>query len=125
MFDDDDVRALLAEVRAEPEPPLRLDASEIVARGQRIKRRRRVLTVAGSSLAVVLVGGLVAVLAGSSTPEPAQPATPRPPRTSEPAPGIVEEPIEVPASAVESRAPDGPEEVGAPPALPAKKQETG
>ncbi|EID55071.1 hypothetical protein [Saccharomonospora xinjiangensis] len=109
MFDDDDVRALLAEVRAAPEPPLWLDGSEIAARGQRIRRRRRVLTVAGSSLAVVLVGGLVALLAASAPREPAQPATPQPPRMSAPASDVAGGSFEVSEAPSEADVPQGPE----------------
>jgi hypothetical protein len=76
MEPDDHVRVLLSQVTEGP--PMQLDASDVIARGGRIRRRRKRWAVAGSSVAtaaVLVVAGL-AVGHHAGPPAPVEPARP-------------------------------------------------
>ncbi|WP_329070594.1 hypothetical protein [Amycolatopsis sp. NBC_01480] len=75
MDPDDDVRVMFSQVTNGP--PMELDASDVIARGGRVRRRRKRWAVAGSSVAtaaVLVVAGLaVGHRAGPTPVEPARP----------------------------------------------------
>jgi len=74
---DEDIRGVLS--HGASGPPLGIRAADIIERGGRIRRRRKRLAVAGSSLATigVIVFGAIAVGGrGGEGPAPVQPAGP-------------------------------------------------
>ncbi|MFI5605708.1 hypothetical protein [Amycolatopsis sp. NPDC051903] len=76
-MEDPDVRALFSHPPAGP--PLSLSASDVITRGSRIRRRRKRLAVAGSSMATALVlvlAGLAVGHRGTAGPAPVEPAGP-------------------------------------------------
>ena len=78
MDSEDDVRAILTGVAGGPQPPMRLDATDLIERGGRVRRRRKRLAVAGTSTATAVVLAVAGFLAGHRVgpPEPVQPAGP-------------------------------------------------
>jgi hypothetical protein len=92
MDPDDDVRVMLSQVT--DGPPMQLDASDVIARGGRVRRRRKRWAVAGSSAAtaaVLVVAGLaVGHRAGPTPVEPARPglSTIAPAPSSSPPPAV-------------------------------------
>lgn len=76
MDTEDDIRAALT--HAAGGPPMRLQADDVIARGGRIRRRRKRLAVAGSSVATALVLAVAGFAAGhrGGEPTPVQPARP-------------------------------------------------
>ncbi|SEP40666.1 hypothetical protein [Amycolatopsis saalfeldensis] len=94
MEPDDQVRVLLSQVT--DGPPMRLDASDVIARGGRVRRRRKRWAVAGSSAAtaavLVVAGFAVGHRAGAPAPvEPARPglSTVAPAPSPLPTPGVL------------------------------------
>ena len=93
MDPDDDVRVMFSQVTNGP--PMRLDASDVIARGGRVRRRRKRWAVAGSSVAtaaVLVVAGL-AVGHRGGPPAPVEPAGPglstvTPAPSPSPTPGV-------------------------------------
>lgn len=108
MDTEDDIRGVLA--HAAGGPPMRLQADDVIARGGRIRRRRKRLAVAGSSVATALVLAVAGFTAGhrGTDPAPVQPAapelstvatTPPPsPSSTEPPPTATINPGAVPAT---------------------------
>jgi hypothetical protein len=73
---DEDVRALFR--RVDDGPPLSIDMHEVMARGRRVRTRRRTLAVAGSTFAVVAAAVLVGLSTGGEveSPDIVRPAEP-------------------------------------------------
>ncbi|AGM02985.1 hypothetical protein AORI_0396 [Amycolatopsis keratiniphila] len=74
---DEDIKGVLA--HGASGPPLGIRAADIIERGGRIRRRRKRLAVAGSSLAtigVIAFGALAVGGRGGEGPAPIQPAGP-------------------------------------------------
>jgi hypothetical protein len=74
---DEDIKGVLS--HGVSGPPLGIRAADIIERGGRIRRRRKRLAVAGSSLATVAVialGALAVGARGGDAPVPVQPAGP-------------------------------------------------
>ncbi|WP_410564646.1 hypothetical protein [Amycolatopsis sp. cmx-4-61] len=78
MDPEDDVRAFLTGAAGGPQPPMRLEATDVIERGGRVRRRRKRLAVAGTSTATAVVLAVAGFLAGhrAGPPEPVQPAGP-------------------------------------------------
>ncbi|MGW3966350.1 hypothetical protein ACWED2_41480 [Amycolatopsis sp. NPDC005003] len=78
MDPEDDVRAILTGAAGGPQPPMRLEAADVIERGGRVRRRRKRLAVAGTSAATAVVLAVAGFLAGHRVgpPEPVQPAGP-------------------------------------------------
>ncbi|WP_410638103.1 hypothetical protein [Amycolatopsis sp. lyj-346] len=78
MDPEDDVRAILTGAAGGPQPPMRLDATDVIERGGRVRRRRKRLAVAGTSTATAVVLAVAGFLAGhrAGPPVPVQPAGP-------------------------------------------------
>ncbi len=78
MDPEDDVRAFLTGAAGGAQPPMRLEAADLIERGGRVRRRRKRLAVAGSSTATAVVLAVAGFLAGhrAGPPEPVQPAGP-------------------------------------------------
>ncbi|MFC4085309.1 hypothetical protein [Amycolatopsis samaneae] len=77
MDENDDIRTVLSS--AASGPPMRFDAGDVIARGGRIRRRRKRWTMAGSSAAtavILVVAGFLAGQHGGTDPAPVQPAGP-------------------------------------------------
>ena len=82
---DDAMKELFGRVQAGP-PPLGFDVGSVVARGHRVRARRRVAAVGGGSLAAVSAVLLASFWLGHRPgPEPVVPAT-RPPAPANHAP---------------------------------------
>lgn len=78
MDPEDDVRAILTGAAGGPQPPMRLEAADVIERGGRVRRRRKRFAVAGTSAATAVVLAVAGFLAGhrAGPPEPVQPAGP-------------------------------------------------
>ncbi|MET8846584.1 hypothetical protein [Amycolatopsis sp. NPDC004625] len=78
MDPEDDVRAILTGAAGGTQPPMRLEAADVIERGGRVRRRRKRLAVAGTSAATAVVLAVAGFLAGHRVgpPEPVQPAGP-------------------------------------------------
>lgn len=78
MDPEDDVRAILTGATGGTQPPMRLEAADVIERGGRVRRRRKRLAVAGTSAATAVVLAVAGFLAGhrAGPPEPVQPAGP-------------------------------------------------
>ncbi|WP_152603812.1 hypothetical protein [Amycolatopsis rifamycinica] len=78
MDPEDDVRAILTGAAGGPQPPMRLEATDVIERGGRVRRRRKRFAVAGTSAATAVVLAVAGFLAGHRVgpPEPVQPARP-------------------------------------------------
>ena len=78
MDPEDDVRTFLTGAAGGPQPPMRLEAADVIERGGRVRRRRKRLAVAGTSTATAVVLAVAGFLAGhrAGPPEPVQPAGP-------------------------------------------------
>ena len=78
MDSEEDVRAFLTGAAGGPQPPMRLDAADVIERGGRVRRRRKRFAVAGTSTATAVVLAVAGFLAGhrAGPPEPVQPAGP-------------------------------------------------
>lgn len=74
---DEDIKSVLS--HGESGPPLGIRAADIIEKGGRIRRRRKRLAVAGSSLAtvaVIVLGAIAVGGRGGERPAPVQPAGP-------------------------------------------------
>ncbi|MDQ7805839.1 hypothetical protein Q5425_19015 [Amycolatopsis sp. A133] len=104
MDPEDDVRAILTGVAGGPQPPMRLDAADLIERGGRVRRRRKRFAVAGTSAATAVVLAVAGFLAGhrAGPPEPVQPAGPglSTVGTTSPVPSSPPSPSEVPATSI-------------------------
>ncbi|WP_086838171.1 hypothetical protein [Amycolatopsis kentuckyensis] len=78
MDPEDDVRAILTGAAGGPQPPMRLEATDVIERGGRVRRRRKRFAVAGTSAATAVVLAVAGFLAGHRVgpPEPVEPAGP-------------------------------------------------
>ncbi|SEF30872.1 hypothetical protein SAMN05421837_105428 [Amycolatopsis pretoriensis] len=78
MDPEDDVRAYLTGAAGGAQPPMRLDAADVIERGGRVRRRRKRFAVAGTSAATAVVLAVAGFLAGhrAGPPEPLEPAGP-------------------------------------------------
>ncbi|MGW3996364.1 hypothetical protein [Amycolatopsis sp. NPDC004772] len=78
MDPEDDVRAILTGAAGGPQPPMRLEAADVIERGGRVRRRRKRFAVVGTSAATAVVLAVAGFLAGHRVgpPEPVQPAGP-------------------------------------------------
>jgi len=78
MDPEDDVRAILSGAAGGSQPPMRLEATDVIERGGRVRRRRKRFAVAGTSAATAVVLAVAGFLAGhrAGPPEPVQPAGP-------------------------------------------------
>ncbi|WP_125592070.1 hypothetical protein [Amycolatopsis balhimycina] len=78
MDPEDDVRAILTGAAGGPQPPMRLEAADVIERGGRVRRRRKRFAVAGTSTATAIILAVAGFLAGhrAGPPEPVQPAGP-------------------------------------------------
>ncbi|WP_410629738.1 hypothetical protein [Amycolatopsis sp. cmx-4-83] len=101
MDPEDDVRAYLTGAAGGAQPPMRLEAADVIERGGRVRRRRKRLAVASTSAATAVVLAVAGFLAGhrAGPLEPVQPAGPGLSTigTSSPAPSP---PMEVPATSI-------------------------
>ncbi|MEV7093339.1 hypothetical protein AB0M80_10910 [Amycolatopsis sp. NPDC051045] len=97
MDPEDDVRAILTGAAGGPQPPMRLEAADVIERGGRVRRRRKRLAVAGTSTATAVVLAVAGFLAGhrAGPPEPVEPAGPGLSTigTTSPAPPAAELPV--------------------------------
>jgi hypothetical protein len=77
MDPEDDVRAYLTGA-AGPQPPMLLEATDVIERGGRVRRRRKRWAVAGTSTATAVILAVAGFLAGhrAGPPDPVQPADP-------------------------------------------------
>ena len=102
-----DVRAFLTGAAGGPQPPMRLDAADVIERGGQVRRRRKHWAIAGTSTATAVILAVAGFLAGhrAGPPDPVQPAgpglstvgTPSPEPTSEvPATSLPASPVAVP-----------------------------
>ncbi|MEV4051512.1 hypothetical protein AB0J55_10015 [Amycolatopsis sp. NPDC049688] len=107
MDPEDDVRAFLTGAAGGPQPPMRLEATDVIERGGRVRRRRKRLAVAGTSAATAVVLAVAGFLAGhrGGLPEPVQPAGPglSTVGTTSPSPSPTELPV--PATSIAPAAP--------------------
>ena len=78
MDREDDVRAFLTGAAGGSQPPMRLDATDVIERGGRVRRRRKRWAVAGTSTATAVILAVAGFLAGhrAGPPDPVQPAGP-------------------------------------------------
>ncbi|WP_410668264.1 hypothetical protein [Amycolatopsis sp. cmx-4-68] len=78
MDPEDDVRAFLTGAAGGSQPPMRLEATDVIERGGRVRRRRKRLAVAGTSTATAVILAVAGFLAGHRVgpPDPVQPADP-------------------------------------------------
>jgi hypothetical protein len=78
MDPEDDVRAFLTGAAGGAQPPLRLEATDVIERGGRVRRRRKRWAVAGTSTATAVILAVTGFLAGhrAGPPDPVQPADP-------------------------------------------------
>ncbi|MFD9895073.1 hypothetical protein ACFWY9_37505 [Amycolatopsis sp. NPDC059027] len=77
MDENDDIRTVLSS--AASGPPMRFDAADVIARGGRIRRRRKRWAMAGSSAATAVILVVAGFMAGhhlGADPAPIQPAGP-------------------------------------------------
>ncbi|SFW49314.1 hypothetical protein [Amycolatopsis australiensis] len=81
MDPEDDVRAFLTGAAGGPQPPMRLDAADVIERGGRVRRRRKRLAVAGTSTATAVILAVAGFLAGHRA-GPANPVLPAGPGLS-------------------------------------------
>ncbi len=107
MDPEDDVRAILTGAAGGPQPPMRLEATDVIERGGRVRRRRKRFAVAGTSAATAVVLAVAGFLAGHRVgpPEPVQPAGPGLSTigTTSPAPSPTE--LSVPPTSIAPAAP--------------------
>jgi hypothetical protein len=78
MDPEDDVRVFLTGAAGGTQPPMRLEAADVIERGGRVRRRRKRFAVAGTSAATAVVLAVAGFLAGhrAGPPEPVMPAGP-------------------------------------------------
>lgn len=78
MDPEDDVRAFLTGAAGGTQPPMRLEATDVIARGGRVRRRRKRWAMAGTSTATAVILAVAGFLAGhrAGPPDPVQPADP-------------------------------------------------
>ncbi|MCR6485535.1 hypothetical protein M8542_22165 [Amycolatopsis sp. OK19-0408] len=78
MDPEDDVRAFLTGAAGGQQPPMRLEATDVIERGGRVRRRRKRWAVAGTSTATAVILAVAGFLAGhrAGPPDPVQPADP-------------------------------------------------
>ncbi|MEU0531031.1 hypothetical protein [Amycolatopsis tolypomycina] len=78
MDPEDDVRAILTGAAGGAQPPMRLEAADVIERGGRVRRRRKRFAVAGTSAATAVVLAVAGFLAGhrAGPPQPVEPAGP-------------------------------------------------
>lgn len=78
MDPEDDVRAILTGAAGGAQPPMRLEAADVIERGGRVRRRRKRFAVAGTSAATAVVLAVAGFLAGhrAGPPVPVEPAGP-------------------------------------------------
>jgi hypothetical protein len=102
MDPEDDVRAFLTGAAGGPQPPMRLEAADVIERGGRVRRRRKRLAVAGTSTATAVVLAVAGFLAGhrAGPPEPVQPAGPGLSTIGTTAPEPRPTDLEVPATSI-------------------------
>jgi hypothetical protein len=100
MDPEDDVRAFLSGAAGGPQPPMRLEATDVIERGGRVRRRRKRWAVAGTSTATAVILAVAGFLAGhrAGPPDPVQPADPGLSTIGTTAPSSP--PTEVPATSV-------------------------
>ncbi|RZQ64380.1 hypothetical protein [Amycolatopsis suaedae] len=84
---DEHIRNVLARTGAADGPPLGVHLDDIVSRGGRIRRRRKLATIVGSASATAGVIVAVAFWLTPGPPEHVQPAAPPPP--APPAPIVI------------------------------------
>jgi hypothetical protein len=101
MHPEDDVRAYLTGAAGGPQPPMRLEATDVIERGGRVRRRRKRWAVAGTSTATAVILAVAGFLAGhrAGPPDPVQPADPGLSTIGTTAPSSPP-PTEVPATSV-------------------------
>ncbi|MDQ0377310.1 hypothetical protein [Amycolatopsis thermophila] len=93
---DDDIRVLFDEV--DDGPAMSVSADDVIARGARIRDRRRTLAIIGSALASAAAVIGVAVAVSPADREPIRPAGPVRTVTPAPAPPIAVPPPGVPTA---------------------------
>lgn len=100
MDPEDDVRAFLTGAAGGTQPPMRLEATDVIERGGRVRRRRKRWAVAGTSTATAVILAVAGFLAGhrAGPPDPVQPADPGLSTIGTTAPSSP--PAEVPATSV-------------------------
>jgi len=78
MDPEDGVRAILSDAAGGSQPPMRLEAADVIERGGRVRRRRKRFAVAGTSTATAVILAVAGFLAGhrAGPPDPVQPAGP-------------------------------------------------
>ncbi|MEU0793798.1 hypothetical protein ABZ342_27330 [Amycolatopsis sp. NPDC005961] len=78
MDPEDDVRAFLTGAAGGAQPPMRLEATDVIERGGRVRRRRKRWAVAGTSAATAVILAVAGFLTGHRVgpPDPVQPADP-------------------------------------------------
>ncbi|MFJ7210700.1 hypothetical protein [Amycolatopsis sp. NPDC098790] len=78
MDPEDDVRAVLTGAAGGTQPPMRLEAADVIEVGGRVRRRRKRWAVAGTSTATAVILAVAGFLAGhrAGPPAPVQPADP-------------------------------------------------
>jgi len=78
MDPEEDVRAFLTGAAGGTQPPMRLEAADVIERGGRVRRRRKRFAVAGTSAATAVVLAVAGFLAGHRVgpPAPVEPAGP-------------------------------------------------
>jgi hypothetical protein len=101
MDPEDDVRAFLTGAAGGAQPPMRLDATDVIERGGRVRRRRKRWAVAGTSTATAVILAVAGFLAGhrAGPPDPVQPADPGLSTIGTTAPSPLP-PTEVPATSI-------------------------
>jgi hypothetical protein len=101
MDPEDDVRAFLTGAAGGPRPPMRLEATDLIERGGRVRRRRKRWAVAGTSTATAVILAVAGFLAGhrAGPPDPLQPADPGLSTIGTTAPSTPP-PTEVPATSI-------------------------
>ncbi|MEV6872580.1 hypothetical protein [Amycolatopsis sp. NPDC051128] len=111
MDPEDDVRVFLTGAAGGTQPPMRLEAADVIERGGRVRRRRKRFAVAGTSAATAVVLAVAGFLAGhrAGPPEPVMPAGPGLSTIGTTAPLPSPSDIPVPATSIPppSTAPDG------------------
>ncbi|WP_410607184.1 hypothetical protein [Amycolatopsis sp. lyj-109] len=107
MDPEDDVRAILTGAAGGAQPPMRLEAADVIERGGRVRRRRKRFAVAGTSAATAVVLAVAGFLAGHRVgpPQPVEPAGPGLSTigTTSPSPSPLEVPV--PATSIAPAAP--------------------
>lgn len=107
MDPEDDVRAILTGAAGGSQPPMRLEAADVIERGGRVRRRRKRFAVAGTSTATAVVLAVAGFLAGhrAGPPEPVQPAGPGLSTIGTTSPAASPTDLPVPATSIAPAAP--------------------